>query len=422
MVSISRIEGSSVYAYATPDRLEALRAHGYTFTVLPHPGVNLEATMARSVLELTTEWNTYPTYSQYVSLMESYAAAYPSLCRLETLSQTQEGREVLVLKITDHPDLEEAEPEVFYTSTMHGDETVGWILLLRLADELLSRYGTDAALTSLVDNLEIWINPLANPDGTYAKGDDTVKGAQRFLANGVDANRNFPDIQDGDHPDERAWAIETLGMMDFASAHDIVLSANFHGGAQVVNYPWDTWPRSCADEAWFIDLSHQYADQVQADGPRGYFNGFDDGITNGYEWYEVDGGRQDYMMAFHGGREVTIELSTVSNPPASKLPMYWQANRIALIEYLENAFEGIHGRVTDVQGQPVSAMIEVVGHDVDSTQVYTDPDVGDFYRFLEPGTWTLKVTANGYEPVTLEGVGVSDGEVTTLSVVLRPAA
>ena len=35
---------------------------------------------------------------------------------------------------------DEAEPEVFYSSTMHGDETGGFILMLRLADYLLKNY------------------------------------------------------------------------------------------------------------------------------------------------------------------------------------------------------------------------------------------------------------------------------------------
>ncbi len=59
-------------------------------------------------------------------------------------------------------------------------------------------------------------------------------------------------------------------MMALADAETFVLSANFHGGVEVVNYPWDTWERRHPDDDWFIDLSRDYADLAQADSPAGY--------------------------------------------------------------------------------------------------------------------------------------------------------
>ncbi|MBK6966466.1 MAG: hypothetical protein IPH20_21865 [Bacteroidales bacterium] len=65
--------------------------------------------------------------------------------------------------------------------------------------------------------------------------------ARRYNINGVDLNRNYPDPEDGDHPDGYAWQPETVAFMNFAGQHDFVAAANFHGGVEVVNYPWDTW-------------------------------------------------------------------------------------------------------------------------------------------------------------------------------------
>ena len=75
---------------------------------------------------------------------------------------------------------------------MHGDETAGFILMLRLADYLLKNYNSDTRVKTLSDNLEIWINPLANPDGTYRDGNFIISPV-RNNANGYDLNRNFPD-------------------------------------------------------------------------------------------------------------------------------------------------------------------------------------------------------------------------------------
>ncbi len=171
----------------------------------------------------------------------------------------------------------------------------------------------------MINNIDIWINPLANPDGTYAGGNNSVNGAQRYNANYVDLNRNYRDPADGPHPDGEEWQPETVAFMNFAEDRDFVMSANFHGGTEVINYPWDTWSRFAADDEWWQLVSHEYADTCQAHSPSNYMNEFDDGITNGYAWYRITGGRQDYMNYFQQCREVTMEISDVKLIPASQL-------------------------------------------------------------------------------------------------------
>ncbi len=139
----------------------------------------------------------------------------------------------------------------------------------------------------LVDETEIWINPLANPDGTYFGGDDTVGDAIRYYTTNdggnseVDPNRNFPDFVDGDHPDGNPWWPETEAMIALAESQTFVLSANFHDGVEVVNYPWDSDVRRHPDDSWFQALARDFADLAQADSPGGYMTDFDNGITNG---------------------------------------------------------------------------------------------------------------------------------------------
>ncbi|MBE0640778.1 MAG: hypothetical protein IH599_02000, partial [Bacteroidales bacterium] len=187
-----------------------------------------------------TTWDFYPTYSAYESYMTGFAQQYPTLCRWVAFDTLASGRRLMALVISDNVDSLEAEPRFLYTSSMHGDELVGYILMLRLADYLLKNYGTDSLVTRLVDDLEIWINPLANPDGTYRSGKHTVSGSWRYNANAVDINRNFPDPQDGPHPDGNAWQAETMAFMALANTQKFNMSANIHGGAEVCNYPWDT--------------------------------------------------------------------------------------------------------------------------------------------------------------------------------------
>ena len=107
-----------------------------------------------------------------------------------------------------------------------------------------------------MDTAEISICPLANPDGVYYGGNQTVDEAIRYNINGIDLNRNYPDSGYGPHPDgDTIWEPETAAMMGFMKQHNFSLSANFHSGASLVNYPWDTWIQPHPDSAWFNFIS-----------------------------------------------------------------------------------------------------------------------------------------------------------------------
>ena len=58
---------------------------------------------------------------------------------------------------------------------------------------------------------------------------------------------------------------------------------------------------------------------MAAPSASGYFNYLNNGITNGWDWYEVDGGRQDFMNYFKLCRESTIELSNTKTPNPSRI-------------------------------------------------------------------------------------------------------
>ncbi len=420
LISIDNVDGLTVYAYATDQQFAYFRTLGYRYEVLPSPGSLINPPMSNTVEGVITDWDTYPTYQAYLDMMNLFATTYPNLCQIVNIGTTVQGRQLLFAKLSTNIGVQENEPEVMYSSSMHGDETTGYILMLHLIDYLLTNYGTDPQITRLLDSTEVWINPLANPDGTYHGGNNSVSGAWRYNANSVDLNRNFPDPAAGAHPDGNAWQPETIAMMNFAAAHSFVISANFHGGAEVVNYPWDTWSRLHADNTWFINVSRAYADSVHAHSPSGYMDDLNNGITNGYAWYRVTGGRQDYMTYFKGDREETIEISATKLLPANQLPAHWDYNRISFLNYLENSLYGIRGVVTDSStGDPLAAVVTVIGHDIDSARVFTDPNVGDYHRMLANGTYNLSFASPGYITQTVSGIGVTSRHATYVNVQLQ---
>lgn len=421
IISIDHVSGNTVKAFANKKGYNRFLKYGYahSFLMLPKDEFQMQLSSLDEITNQHKVVSTYPTYSQYESMMQQFATDYPSLCKLYELGTLPSGRKILALKITDNPNQSENEPEFFYTSTMHGDETAGYPMMLSLIEHLLSNYGSNSRITSLVNNIEIWINPLANPDGTYAGGNNTVSGATRYNDNGVDLNRNFPDPQFGLHPDGEAWQPETIIFMGFADTMNFVMSANFHGGAEVLNFPWDTWPNAHADENWWIRESRKYADSCQLNGAAGYmddlYSGTYPGVTNGYDWYQITGGRQDYMQWYHHCREVTIELSTQKLLSASSLSDHFYYNLPSLLNYIESSLHGIRGVVTDqCTGNPVKAKVFITSHDFDSTHVYSTSDVGDYHRPIYTGTYTLVISAPGYQSQTFNNVNVSSFTSSTV--------
>jgi Zinc carboxypeptidase/Secretion system C-terminal sorting domain len=288
-------------------------------------------------------------------------------------------------------------------------------MMLRLADFLLTNYSNNARVKELVDNLRIWINPLANPDGTYNSG-NTISLPVRYNAHGVDLNRNFPDPTLANNVYEK----ETIDMIRFMRSHRFVLSANFHSGSEVVNYPWDRWlTRLHADDIWFYDISRAYADTAHIYSAQEYMRDLDNGVTRGAVWYIIHGGRQDFMTQELHGREVTIELDYQYVTPVSQLPVLWENNWRSLIGYLENALYGIHGVVLDSESSaPVAAEIFIKDHDIDSSQVYADTLNGSFIRMLSPGIWPLTLTAGGYRDTTIN-VAVNAGQKTDVTLYMK---
>jgi PKD repeat protein len=419
LISIDGFSEDGVTAYASAKQFEQIKAKGYQPKLLMPPSLIETVSMTNTIdsRELF-EWDTYPTYDAYVQLMQDFENDYPDHCEVFNFGTLSSGRELLMARINNGE--AEGKPKFLYTATMHGDETAGYVLTLRLIDYLLSNYGTDPRVTNIVDKLDIFINPLANPDGTFYGGNNTVNGSIRGNANGIDLNRNYPDPEDGPHPDGNAYQAETIAFMELAEQYQFVMAANFHGGAEVVNYPWDTWARLHADDAWWVMVSREYADSAQFYSPAGYLTDLNNGITNGYAWYSVAGGRQDYMNYFRSCREFVLEISDIKTLPANQLPAFWTYNKASMLSYLEQATYGLHGTITDaISGEPIEAMIAIEGHDLDNSHVYSNSNDGSYFRPLKAGSWSVTYSAEGYYPQTI-ALTTSDYETTIQNIELDP--
>lgn len=421
MMSIDKVNRkdntNEIIAYLNSRQFQQLRQEDLKFKILTAPSMMSSSKMCADLNGLR-QWDCYPTYEQYLEIMQEFATKYPDLCKLIEFGKSIEGRKLLAVKISDNVNEKEAEPEVFYTSTMHGDETSGYVLMIRLIDYLLVNYTTNERVKKLVDETEIWINPISNPDGTYADGNSSIDGATRSNSKGYDLNRNFPEINTV--AKSAAMQTETKAMIDFMKQHNFSLSANFHEGEEVVNYPWDAWyaPRVHADNDWYKMISREYADTVHANSYSGYMTYKDNGITYGADWYRVDGGRQDYVNYFLHGREVTVELSNTKSPSAYLLPNYWNYNYRSLLNYIDEVHYGLKGKITDEDGKNLRAKVSIVNHDKDSSEIYSNAETAWYYRMLSEGDYQFLVSCTGYLDAKFTA-SIKNNETKRIDVVLK---
>jgi len=418
--SIGHVMSGHVELFTTPEEYDVLVAEGFDVAIVGRQPDPPPAT-TRGARGL----GVYHDYDGVTAELHAYAAAHPSITRLISLGQSVQGRELWAMFISDNPFQDEAEPEFKYVSTMHGDEPVGTEMCLFFIDHLLSNYGTDPRITWLINDTAIWVVPLMNPDG--------LELGTRANANGFDLNRSFPESGEdfvgplfGNPPGFGGLEPEVIHLMAWSWQNSFVLSANFHTGAVVVSYPYDSEdgipdgsPALSPDHPFYLDIATGYAQN----NPPMFANNappFVNGTVNGNHWFIVEGGMQDWMYRRLGNFETTVELSVPKRPSESLLPGFWDDNRESMIGYVEQVHRGVRGIVTDAgSGEPLFAEVRVVGN---SQITFSDPDVGDYYRLLVPGTYDLIFSALTYNTVVVEDVVVGDPDATVLDVQLSKIA
>lgn len=255
-------------------------------------------------------------------------------------------------------------PKMGWQSTIHGNEVVGVDMLIRLAAELQT-----PQMHQWRNQMDIYIIPILNPDG-YVRG-------SRGNARSMDLNRNFPDrLGLSTHPLQP----ETKAIMDWMLAKRYTLSATYHGGSLVVNYPYDcsdhhysgTYAES-PDDATFRMIASEYAKyHYRMRGSRE----FPGGITNGNAWYCITGSLQDWQYLQVGTMEVTIEVSNQKDPINQS--RYFGENRQSMYAFMDLLnHKGIYGQTN---------------HSVhlNGNRVSVEPnEQGWFYRLLAPGDYVV---------------------------------
>lgn len=355
----------------------------------------------------------YHSNQEVAQYLQQVNASNPDVAHLYSIGRSVLGQQLWVLALGRHPRSHATGiPEFKYVANMHGNEVLGRVLLLQLIEELLRGYRDNQTWAlRLMDSTRIHILPSMNPDGFDAADTDCQYSQGRYNHNGVDLNRNFPDAFANQQGGEGRREAEVQAVMDWLQTESFVLSANLHGGALVASYPYDNGNGGSEqvggaslspDHDVFVHLAkvYSYNHSSMHHGHSCYdTRPFPDGITNGYQWYPLAGGMQDYNYVWSQCLEVTLELSCCKFPPVDQLPALWEENRKSLLAFIQQVHLGVKGRVLDSYGVPApNALVEVRGRS-NLCPFRTDRH-GEYFRLLLPGRYSLTVSLADHQPLT----------------------
>lgn len=369
----------------------------------------------------------YPNLAQIQTALATTAATYPAIAMLVDLTAlydtppTVEGRHLYALKISDQVTQDEDEPAFLVVSDHHAREIVTPVIALNAIDELVTGYGTDPAVTALVDSYEIWIAPVWNPDGYehVFNVDNMWRKNRRVFTGGigVDLNRNYP--QGWSNPcggstvassetyrgPSAASEAETQTMLAWSRDVRFAKVIDYHSSGRELLYGYACW--SHPFDAYML------AEATQISTVSGY-----GGSTRGPS---ADGEHYQWQFALMGAYAFLAETHTSFQPTyasaQAEAALLWPG-----ILWMLDRPTPLWGHVTDaVTGAPVAATIRYEGITFQNGETNASGGpLGRYHAFLPAGTYGLRFAADGYQTLVVPGVQVASGASTMLDVELTP--
>jgi len=253
--------------------------------------------------------------------------SYPNLARISIIGESLEGRNIYALKISDNVHSDESEAEVIFIGCHHAREWISVEIPYLLAKYLVENYASDAQVQNLVNQSEIWIVPLVNPDGLeysihfyrYWRKNRRNNGDGTY---GIDLNRNYGYQWGIDNIGSSPYTFsdtyrgpsafsepETQAVRDLFAQRNFTSLISYHSFSQVILYPWGYTDQPSTDDLLLEQIATDMSTQMQA--VNGNIYGF---MQAGEGFYLTNGDTTDWSYGVYGIPSFTIEL-----PPADRL-------------------------------------------------------------------------------------------------------
>ncbi len=312
---------------ADPAQLAKMAARGWRATTIKAPGIPVVSRIGAQVIQATTVYRDYDDPARGVRFFIDSMVKNNPRVSVDTLGLSYQGRPMIAVKIGAKDDSPQR-PNVLFMATYHAREWAATEMAMRLIKYLAAPPGTNARVDSLVQARDIWILPVANPDGyEYTFTNDRLwrktRTPQAGGAFGVDMNRNHrqnwglddvgsssdptSDIYRGTAPESE---IEVRNIVAFHAAHPPVISVSYHTYAGLLLFsPSAVYGQLSADLPVYRTLAGTNQRSAIKDNlpgaQRSYYS-----PNTAWTLYTTNGEYNDWASAKYGTVSFTPEMTS----------------------------------------------------------------------------------------------------------------
>uniref|UniRef100_A0A8C4VWD1 Carboxypeptidase A1 n=1 Tax=Gopherus evgoodei TaxID=1825980 RepID=A0A8C4VWD1_9SAUR len=200
--------------------------------------------MPRSVE--TFNYASYHTLDEIYDFLDLLVAANPDLVSKIQIGNSYEGRPLYVLKFSTGG---AKRPAIWIDTGIHSREWITQASGVWFAKKIVDSYGKDPSLTSILDNLDIFLEIVTNPDGfafTHTKVFLLGRLSRWREAGGAGASSN--PCSETYHGPYANSELEVKAIVDFVKSHgNIKAFISIHSYSQLLMYPYGYTRTQAAD-------------------------------------------------------------------------------------------------------------------------------------------------------------------------------
>lgn len=289
----------------------------------------------------------YMSMPEVLDQLDNMQSRFPHLISIRrpiSNFKTQKNNNIIYVKISDNPEVDENEPKILYTGLHHARELISVSELIYTMWYLLENYDTNPLIHQILQNTELFFVPVLNPDGMNYN----IEGYDPVLDNfNRNHRKNLRDNNNNGKFDPEFDGVDLNRNYGFEWGHDDEGSSGYQG-SDVYRGPFPFSEPETQAIKWLCDKynfkialnAHAYGDLLvhpwgYTDGPtpdsiryRHYgeiltrLNGFLAGRGVETVGYNTNGDSDDWMYGAKGIFSMTPEIGDDGDafyPPKSRI-------------------------------------------------------------------------------------------------------